>query len=216
MPPRKEFSPLSLVLTLVLITACAGVVLAAVKQITEKPIAQAKRQEKLQAIENVLPEHTNAPDQEVVQVGEYALYPGFNAAGEFVGAAVEVGDAGGYGGKITLMIGLDAEGQVCGIQATQLNETPGLGDGITKGKFLDPLMGKGRDDMTWRVTKDGGDVDGVTAATISSRAALRAISVAFEVFAQYRNKALSDAPAVTGATPYNQAWAQDARAKVTR
>jgi H+/Na+-translocating ferredoxin:NAD+ oxidoreductase subunit G len=190
MAPRKEFSSLSLVLTLVLFCGAAALALAAVNEITREPIAQAKKAKELEAISFVLPDYANDPYADVISVdlgeeGTARLYPARDEAGGLVGVAV-ITSAKGYGGDIRIMIGLDAMGKTHRIQVLEMKETPGLGDAIAKDKFLAPLLGQTADSMQWAVTKDGGAIDAVTAATISSRAAVEAVALSFEIVAKAR------------------------------
>jgi len=191
---RKEFSSFSMVATLVVICLVAGAVMAAVQRLTAEPIEAAKRQEKLEAIRHVLQrrdtpdgpfrplDYVNEPDQDAFEVNGATAYPARDSQGRLVGLAVIVSDPKGYGGPIRMMVGLDAEGRVMRIQKLEMSETPGLGDAVAGEKFLDPLLGQSARSIKWAVRKDGGDVDAVTAATISSRAAVRAISSAFDAW----------------------------------
>ena len=200
MPPKKEFSAISMVLTLVAVCSCAALALAAVSELTREPIAQAKRQKKLNAIQYVLPQQeiqeegntvlkplfANNPFDDFLTVDlggdvRVKVYPARDAEGRLIALAVPVSDPKGYGGEIKLMVGLDAEGKIIRISLLEHKETPGLGDAIGKDKFLGPLLGQGSETLVWNVKKDKGDIDAVTAATISSRAAVRAISSAFPV-----------------------------------
>lgn len=213
MPPKKEFSSFSLVATLGVICACAGLALSAVYEVTKGPIDEAKRREKLQAIEYVLPEHANQPDKEAVAlailtnqatgevvqvapagkadalqpasgqaVAAIEAYPARDKGGALLGWAIPTSNPQGYGGTLKFMVGLDAQGRIARIKALEIPETPGLGDAVAKPKFLEKMQGKGAEGTKWTVSKDGGDIDGITAATISSRAAIGAISSAFPIY----------------------------------
>ena len=96
--------------------------------------------------------------------------------------ALEVESKNGYGGKIKLMVGITAEGSLHGIYVLDQKETPGLGAKIKTDKFQDGLRGRPIRDTTWKVTKDGGEIEAITAATISSRAVCEAIRAAIERF----------------------------------
>ena len=133
------------------------------------------------------PLFTNNPSDDALAVdlgGEIRVevYPARDAEGKLIGLAIPISDAKGYSGEIKMMIGLDSEGKVIRISLLEHKETPGLGDAIGKDKFLGPLLGQDAKSVVWKVKKDKGDIDAVTAATISSRAALRAISSAFPIF----------------------------------
>jgi len=193
---RKEFSSWSLVVTLILICGCAGVLLAGVHELTLEPIAKAKSEETLRAVRFVLPDYGNQAIGDAVSGGTPMLhYAARDDLRKLLAVAIPVSDAQGYGGEVKFMVGLDMSGKIRNIHGldTPGNETPGLGDGIFKEEFLASLTGQTATSIKWKVKKDGGDVDGVTAATISSRAALRAIFSAFAIFDE-----IAKTPAQTG------------------
>ncbi len=185
MSKKKEFSPLSLVLTLVVIASGSGILLAGIQELTRAPIEAARKQETLRALQEVMPAYANDPlaDQQETTDG-MVWYPGRDESGRLVGIAVPTSDDKGYGGDVKFMIGLSPQGAVSGVYGLQMAETPGLGDKIFKEDFIKQFLGKTEESMKWDLKKDGGDVDGLTAATISSRAATRAVHQAFEVFSQ--------------------------------
>ena len=113
------------------------------------------------------------------------------------GTAVQASDPNGFGGTLTVLVGFDAEGVIMGYQILQTSETPGLGakasDWFQKGG-KGCIVGLNPKDANLTVGKDGGDVDAITASTITSRAFLRCVNAAYA--------ALNDkyADASTGAT----------------
>jgi electron transport complex protein RnfG len=95
--------------------------------------------------------------------------------GKPVGYAFKtIGDEA-YSGTITCLIGLSPDGVLTGIEIVQHGETPGLGSEIENCEWRRQLVGKGPKDMNWTVTKDGGEVDQISGATISSRSVLNCI-----------------------------------------
>lgn len=160
---------LGLVLSLTLISGiCAGV-LAYVDAITKEPIAQMKVAQAEAAAKAVMPAGVSTVTQTA------GVYIGLNDAGQVVGYALEGKDAGGYGGDIILMVGFetDKETVVC-YQKLQASETPGLGTKLTSPEFANQFFGKNGTALA--VTKDGGQIEAITAATITSRAVCRAIA----------------------------------------
>ncbi|MBQ6569042.1 MAG: RnfABCDGE type electron transport complex subunit G [Clostridia bacterium] len=83
----------------------------------------------------------------------------------------------GYGGEITVMVGIDTAANVTGVSILEHGETPGLGANVTKDKFLEQYKQNMTGELS--VTKDGGTIDAVTGATISSRAVTRAVNAAY-------------------------------------
>lgn len=176
---------LKLIFTLSLICLIAGAMLAGINNVTKKPIEQAKAAKKQAAIKAVLPPCDNAPDQNTCAVTNNGTVWTFYVArnkGEFCGAAVEAVSNKGYGGNIALMLGIKANGHTQGIAILQQTETPGLGANIEGDKFQSNFKNKDLKNTKWQVKKDGGDVDQITAATISSRAVTGAIKAAIEAY----------------------------------
>ncbi len=179
---------LKLTLTLTLICLIAGGLLAGVDALTRDRIAEVNIQRRQKALEAVLPgtnQYDNIPMQEAVTVRhqerDWTFYTA-RKAGVFAGAAVETGSPNGYGGNIRLMFGFDAQGKSIGIAILEQKETPGLGANIDTPGFRDRLAGQDLQQTNWRVKKDGGDIDHITAATISSRAVTDAVREALEAY----------------------------------
>ncbi len=160
---------LSLVVSLTLIAGiCAGV-LAFVNELTKDPIAKMEEQKKQSAAKAVMP-------QGVAEVGEEGgIFTGRDVSGEVVGYAVEGSDPDGYGGDIVLMVGFEADKKtvVC-YKTLKAKETPGLGMKLDTPEFSSQFTGKNATSLA--VKKDGGDIDAITSATITSRAVCKAIA----------------------------------------
>lgn len=163
---KKMFS---LVLSLTLISGiCAGV-LAYVNALTAGPIAATAAANEQKAVKAVLPPETAT----VAAVGE--TFVGRDADGKVVGYAAKGTDAGGYGGDIVLMVGFRADRKtlVC-YRTLAAAETPGLGMKLNAPEFAGQFAGK--DGASLAVKKDGGEIEAITSATITSRAVCRAIA----------------------------------------
>ncbi len=182
---------LRLTLTLTLICLIAGGLLAGVDALTRDRIAEVNNQRRQQALNAVLPAHDNVPLQEVVTVShldrDWDFYPA-RLAGAYAGAAVEAASPNGYGGNIRLMFGIGADGKSIGIAILEQKETPGLGANIDTPGFRDRLAGLDLAKTNWRVGKDGGDIDHITAATISSRAVTDAVREALDAYIANRQR----------------------------
>ena len=161
-----------LVGVLTLICLCCSALLAAVYEKTRDPIAAAAAARRQAAARDVLP--ADAPTPRLIGFGGVTNYAAFDAGGSLIATAVEGRSTKGYGGDVVLMVGISAEGQVLDFQVIDAKETPGLGTRIGSPAFKKGIRGRAMD-ANWTVKKDGGEVDAVTAATISSRAALDAI-----------------------------------------
>ncbi len=158
-----------LVLSLTLISGiCAGV-LAYVNALTAGPIAATAAANEQKAVKAVLPSETAT----VAAAGD--VFVGKDAAGKVVGYAAKGTDAGGYGGDIVLMVGFRADKKtlVC-YRTLAAAETPGLGMKLSTPEFAGQFAGK--DGASLAVKKDGGAIEAITSATITSRAVCRAIA----------------------------------------
>ena len=160
---------MSLVLSLTAISAvCAGV-LAYVDSITREPIKATAAVNEQKAIMAVLPPGTD----KIEAAGAASV--GKDASGKVVGYAAKGMDSGGYGGDVVLMVGFQPDKKtVVSYKVLQAAETPGLGMKLTTPEFSGQFAGK--DGRSLRVTKDGGDIEAITSATITSRAVCRAIA----------------------------------------
>jgi len=104
--------------------------------------------------------------------------------GELVGTAVKTYTDNGFGGRVSIMVGFKPDGTIINTAVLEHKETPGLGDKMDKSKsdFTEQFKGKNPADFKLEVSKDGGDVDAITAATISSRAFCDAVLRAYTTF----------------------------------
>ncbi len=188
------------------ITLVASAGVGVVNMITEEPIAAAKEAATKAALTEVLPAF-DATTAEVLTIDEMPItvYTA-TSAGAVSGYAVQSMTKQGFGGVVRLMVGFTPEGEVVNVSVLEQAETPGLGTkmadegnvllGSVKGQKLEE---KKLVDGKLAVKKDGGDVDALTAATISSRAYVDAINRAWMA---YKSVASGEAPTdvASGAT----------------
>ncbi len=189
---------LKLVLVLTLICGVAGALLAVVHGVTADPITAAAVKEKGDAIMQVLPACDNNPGEDIVELDADGSPWTFYVArknGNVVGAAFESVSSEGYGGDIAVMVGINTDATVQGVQVLAHKETPGLGAWITGEAFRGQFSGRPLSGTRWAVAKDGGDIDQITAATISSRAVTRAVKAGIDVY--LANRAALAGPANT-------------------
>ena len=168
------------------ITLVASAGVGFVNMITVEPIAAAKEAATLAALNEVLPAFDATTTEELtIDDMPITVYTA-TAGGSVSGYAVQSMTKQGFGGVVRLMVGFTPEGEVVNVNVLEQTETPGLGT-------------KMADDGKLAVTKDGGDVDALTAATISSRAYVDAINRAWMA---YKSVATGEAPTDTasGAT----------------
>ncbi|MFC1452354.1 RnfABCDGE type electron transport complex subunit G [Verrucomicrobiota bacterium] len=177
-----------LVIALAAICLAAGALLGWVNSLTAGPIEETERRVKMAAIRKVLPPCSNSPDADTLVVEEDGKKWTFHVARSengFAGAAFETASAAGYGGGISVMVGVNAEGAVHAVEILRHKETPGLGAKIIEPAFTGQFAGKDTRETTWAVKKDGGEIDAVTAATISSRAVVEAVKAGLDAYIKH-------------------------------
>ena len=166
--------------TLFLIAAVVAVALAGVNSVTAPAIAELNAQKTQEAISAVLP---GGFDTEITDFADASGIVSKIYQGEG-GYAVEVGP-GGFDNTITMMVGIDNEGKVLGISIVSHTETAGLGAVAAAGTpagiaFRDQFVGASG---SVSVTKDGGTMDAITGATITSRAVCAGVNAALDCVA---------------------------------
>lgn len=182
---KLENSFFNMVASLTAITVIVGGLLGAVNYVTKEPIAATAAANENKAVFDVVPvadATVGTAEVKTTANGEAATVYPVSVDGKVVGHAVKAITKAGFGGKVTVMFGFDAEGNILGYKVLDCSqETPGLGakmpDWFQKGQKGD-VIGKNPSKNNLTVTKDGGEVDAITAATISSRAFCDAIAQA--------------------------------------
>jgi electron transport complex protein RnfG len=173
-------------LFLFVVAAVAGVLLAITEEITAPKIAENKKALMEQARKEVLPQAT-AFSQNEYKVSDSAnaltYSAGFDQSGKLTGVVVNVYPKG-YAGAIEMVVGLNNEGKISGVKILSQKETPGLGTKLADPVFMEPFkkLIEAKDKPVFMVKQDGGDVDAITAATISSRAFCAGIRNSLETF----------------------------------
>ena len=175
----------NMVLCLFVICMVCSALLAGVYALTKETIAVGDAQRNESAIKEVLPSTAAViEDESTIQVNgtTYTYNRAFDAEGNTVGCAVNVAPSG-FGGPIKMKVGFNADGLVWNVKVLSHAETPGLGAKCTEPAFseqfheLDPS-----DEKNLKVKKDGGNLNAITASTITSRAYAEGVSQAVEVF----------------------------------
>jgi electron transport complex protein RnfG len=188
---KLKSSLLNMVLVLTGVAVVMGGILAYVNHLTEGPIAQQKEKALADGIKAVMV----CDDLVVTQTDTvirndakgkeltYIIYNVKNAQGNDLGAAVE-STTGGFGGNLKVLVGFNPEGSILGYTLLEHAETPGLGakadKWFQKGGKGDIIGKSPSEPLT--VSKDGGQVDAITASTITSRAFLMAVNNAYNAY----------------------------------
>lgn len=176
-----------MVLTLLIITLVSATALSVVYDMTKGPIEESKKAKTVAALSGVLPEFDNNPAEGVRTVtidGLEAKVYTAKKGGEEVGYAVETITKQGFSGEIKLMAGFLPDGEIKNIEVLEHSETPGLGSKMADdgNPLLVSFTGKNPAELKMSVKKDGGDIDVITASTISSRAYTDAVDRAYRAF----------------------------------
>jgi electron transport complex protein RnfG len=203
-----------LVLSMGLISCVAAALMAWVYLVTETPIADAMQKKTNTALSQVLPAFDNQPAEETVKAGDVTFYAA-RKDGQITGFAGETITAKGYAGEVTVLAGIRTDGTITIVLVTRQSETPGLGTvvcdrkrektlsgmiagkketGLPPNRILDQFNGMKAEagQSPWAVKKDGGNLDAVTGATITSRAIGDAVFTIAETFAQHREQLLKE------------------------
>ena len=160
---------------------CSGV-LGGAYVLTKEPIDKAAAEKTNKAISQVLPSFTE------VKYNEADHYYTATDGETLVGYAIE-STVVGFGGPLSLIVGITPDGVVYNTSVLSHAETPGLGAKCTTdAKFMDQWKGFNPSVKKLSVKKDGGDVDAITASTITSRAYTLAVENALKVFASLNNE----------------------------
>lgn len=192
---------LNMVLSLFCITLVSSACVGVVNMITASKIEEAKAAAAKRALAQVLPEFDTTERSEHTADELTIVAHKATKGGEVVGYAIETSTKSGFSGLIRMMVGFDVEGRILNVNVLEQNETPGLGAKMTEegNPLLVSIQGKEASKINLTVKKDGGDVDALTAATISSRAYAEAVARAYAVF-KVAAGWQSDVQATTGAT----------------
>lgn len=182
---KVESTFINMVLTLLVIAGIASLALGGVFNLTKEPIRLAKLAKAEAAIKAVVPDFDSLNSFKYMpESGKDSLI--FHQAyknNELVGTAVSTYSNNGYDPtQIQIMVGFLPGGAISNTKVVQHKETPGLGTKMSDPSFKDQFMGQNPASFDLRVKKDGGEVDAITAATITSRAFSEAIERAYNSY----------------------------------
>ncbi len=178
----------NMICSLLGITMVTSASVGYVYQLTAEPIAQAKESATQEALKMVLPEFdSNVISESTIDELPTIIYTA-SKGDDVVGYAVKSISKQGYAGAITLMVGISPKGDLLDVNVLSQNETPGLGSKMkdADNSLIRSVKGRNISKLDLRVKKDGGDIDALTGATISSRAYGDAISRAFKAVADLK------------------------------
>ena len=181
----------NMIATLGIICGLSALSLGYVYNVTKKPIQRTKDNRELEAVSKVIPSRfNNNPFIEKVALRsnngaeDIYLYPA-RLDSEITGFAIKSYTDKGFSGRMELIIGFFLDGTVNTYMVTDHKETPGLGTKVLEDKFVKQFYGMHPKNPSFKVRQSGGEIDAVTAATISSKAVIDAIKKASDSYSKF-------------------------------
>ena len=187
MAEQKSDNIIKNALILFAITIGAGILLGLTYEVTKEPIRLQQERTKNVALQAVVTEAEKFESIEVVD-GDYPGVDGVYEAlqgEEVIGYAFEMTAFEGYGGEISLMVGIAADDTILGIDIVRHAETPGLGAKADEDEFKSEFAGEAAEDLEvvkFSPSDEPGDVSSISGATITSRSVTNAVNVAVDYF----------------------------------
>ncbi len=178
---------------LMLICAVAAAALAGIYSVTQPRIVAQEKAALQEALSSVLPGAAVDAVFPVEKDGKVLYYEGYRdgSKSELIGYALP-GERAGYSSTVKVLVGVDLTGKILGLRVLDEKETPGLGTRIEEVRYgeSDPWFQRqfaGKTAASLAVDKDGGDIQAITGATISSRAVVNAVVSAFKTMREQKN-----------------------------
>jgi electron transport complex protein RnfG len=179
---KLDSSLKNMTLSLLLISLFMSAALGFVYNVTKEPITKSMKAKETNAIKDVLPSFDNDPMSSPLQINGLTFYIATKGK-DTVGYAAKTYTDRGYSGRFDLMVGFLPNGSINNIVVLQQNETPGLGSNMSQDKFRSQFLKLNigeLPDKLLKVRKDGGEIDAISAATITSRAYCNALQKAYD------------------------------------
>lgn len=176
--------------SLFIICLVATLLLAVVNNVTVGKIAEQTAKAEAEARVAVLPEAKEFKDVDTDNDGTIDYYEGVDASGNVIGYVFnETGESKGYGGDVSVTVGIDTEGAITGIVPGDLsNETPGLGQNAGKASWQAQFVGESGDlevvksDSAAQADTTDGKINALTSATITSKAVTSSVNAALDKY----------------------------------
>lgn len=185
----------NMIFVMLIVCGLSAWALGYVYQITKEPIDIAKNQKTVDAIAKIVGEFDNNPFDEKTNINagksKLEMFPA-RQNGNISAVAIKTYSKNGFSGKIELIIGISMDGTILGYKVIEHAETQGLGSKITEKKFSDQFVGLNTKSSEYKLSNDGGEVDALTGATISSKAVVDAIGKAAKAYNKFSAGASGD------------------------
>lgn len=187
-PKRKISNSLSaMIFSLVGVSVFSGFMLGFVYEQTKAPIQAAQNRMELEAITDIIgSDYDNNPFEDKTYIDDdngnkLEFYPA-RKDGQIKAFAIKTFSNKAFGGKLELIAGFGINGKILGYKVVNSQETPGLGTKVSEADFAEQFRGLRPQSPAFNVRQDGGEIDAVTSATISSRAVIDAIRKAYNAY----------------------------------
>jgi electron transport complex protein RnfG len=183
----------NMIMAMAVVSICSAASIGYVYQKTKEPIEKSKTMKISSAVTEMLGNFDNKPFEERVTLSsnDLELYPA-KENGVTTSVAIKSYSNNGFGGKIELIIGLLMDGTITGYKVIQQNETPGLCTKISENKFSKQFVGLNTHSNSFELSKNGGEIDALTGATISSNAVVDAVKKAVTAFNNFAEGTKND------------------------
>lgn len=185
----KEMVKLISVLTIICVLS--GSMLAFVNDLTKDRIMDLRVEKEMGVLKEVMPQFDNKPAINTLIITENNTEYTFFVArlqNAYSGVAFKTASQKGFGGEVAVMVGLNADGSIKAVKIMDNKESPEQSKGIQSDGFTQQFIAKSIENTVWKLKKDKGDIDGVTQATISSRAVMDAIDIGRDVYMRNMEK----------------------------
>lgn len=168
-----------------LAAACVGIIY----HVTKKPIQDAQNKLIADSIKEVIPsEFDNNPFAEKITFKQgkerFTLYPA-RLDGYVTAITMKSFSNKGYGGRLDVLVSFLLDGTIGNYKVIKHQETPGLGSKVNDDGFKKGVIGKSPASENFKVKQDGGEIDAITGATITSRALIDAIQKAYRGYQKF-------------------------------
>ena len=161
-------------ITLFVICLIVSALLAGTNALTKEPIAENSLKKSQEAMQNVCPDAVSFEGAKGIEI---EVYKALDANGEVIGCAIPVA-AKGYGGDVSVMVGISAVdgGMVTGVEILSHSETPGLGANCTNDSFKAQFIGKTENIAVSKNGAKGNEIDAISSATVTSKAVTKGVN----------------------------------------
>ena len=194
----KPSSQVSVILkAMIAVAFVAGACVGITYHITKKPIQEAQDKMIAESIKEVIPsKFDNNPFAEKITLKQnkerFTLYPA-RLEGYVTAIAMKSFSNKGYGGRLDVLVSFLLDGTIGNFKVIHHQETPGLGSKVNDESFKKGIIGKNPTSENFKVKQDGGEIDAITGATITSRALIEAIQKAYRGYQKFNAGATDEA-----------------------